>query len=85
MSMNDLDKDIVERLTYTQLRSTEYKNAYETVRKAYRRFVIELTEKQLNALDEYYSAVMETMAITEKLAYKRGIADFINVKQDFTP
>ncbi len=83
--MNDLEKDIVERLTYTQLQSTEYKQAYETVRKAYKRLAAELTEKQFNALDEYYSAVMETMAITEKLAYKQGIADFINIKQDFTP
>jgi hypothetical protein len=40
--MNDLEKDIVERLTYTQLQSTEYKQAYETVRKAYKRLAAEL-------------------------------------------
>lgn len=83
--MNDLEKNIVERLTYTQLQSVEYKQAYEMVRKAYKRFVVELTDKQLDAFDAYYSAVLEMIAITEKLAYKQGIADLINIKQDFTP
>ncbi|MCX4298149.1 MAG: hypothetical protein OSJ73_14110 [Lachnospiraceae bacterium] len=77
--MNDLENDIVERLTYTQLQSLEYKQAYEVLRETYKRLVIELTEKQLDVFEEYFSAVMETMAITEKLAYKQGIADFINV------
>ncbi len=52
---------------------------YEVLRETYKRLVIELTEKQLDVFEEYFSAVMETMAITEKLAYKQGIADFINV------
>ncbi len=66
--MNDLENDIVERLTYTQLQSLEYKQAYEVLRETYKRLVIELTEKQLDVFEEYFSAVMETMAITEKLA-----------------
>lgn len=77
--MNNLDNDIVERLTDTQLQSMEYKRTYESVRKAYRRLVREFTEEQYNAFDEYFKAVMETIAITEKLAYKQGIADFINI------
>jgi len=77
--MNNLDNDIVERLTDTQLQSMEYKRAYESVRKAYRRLAREFTEEQYNAFDEYFKAVMETIAITEKLAYKQGIADFINI------
>lgn len=77
-TMNDLENDIVERLTYTQLQSVEYKQAYEVLRETYKRLVTELTEKQLNVFEEYFSAVMETIAITEKLAYKQGIADFIN-------
>ena len=77
--MNDLENDIVERLTYTQLQSLEYKQAYEVLRETYKRLVIELTEKQLYVFEEYFSSVIETMAITEKLAYKQGIADFINV------
>lgn len=76
--MNNLDNNIIERLTYTQLQSAEYKQAYETLRGAYKQLVAEFTEKQLNAFEEYFNAVMETMAITEKLAYKQGIADFIN-------
>lgn len=77
--MNKLEEDIVERLTYTQLKSTEYKQAYELLKGAYKQLAAELTEKQFNAFEEYFNAVMETMAITEKLAYKQGIADFINV------
>ncbi len=76
--MNKLEEDIVERLTYTQLKSTEYKQAYELLKGAYKQLAAELTEKQFNAFEEYFNAVMETMAITEKLAYKQGIADFIN-------
>ncbi len=76
--MNKLEEDIVERLTYTQLQSAEYKQAYEKLRRTYKQLAAELTEKQLNAFEEYFNAVMETMAITEKLAYKQGIADFIN-------
>ena len=76
--MNKLEEDIIERLTYTQLQSAEYKQAYEKLRRTYKQLAAELTEKQLNAFEEYFNAVMETMAITEKLAYKQGIADFIN-------
>lgn len=76
--MNKLEEDIVERLTYTQLQSAEYKQAYEKLRRTYKQLAAELTEKQLNAFEEYFNAVIETMAITEKLAYKQGIADFIN-------
>lgn len=75
--MNDLENDIIERLTYTQLQSIEYRQAYKVLKEAYKRLVAELTEKQLNIFEEYFSAVMETVAITEKLAYKQGIADFI--------
>ena len=77
--MNELDSGIVERLVCTQLQSVEYKQAYESVRKAYKRFATELTKKQLDAFEEYFCAVMELIAITEKLAYKQGIADFINI------
>lgn len=76
--MNKLEEDIVERLTYTQLQSAEYKQAYELLKGAYKQLAAELTEKQFNTFEEYFNAVMETMAITEKLAYKQGIADFIN-------
>ena len=76
--MNKLEEDIVERLTYTQLQSAEYKQAYELLKGAYKQLAEELTEKQLNAFEKYFNAVMETMAIPEKLAYKQGIADFIN-------
>lgn len=76
--MNKLENDIVERLTYTQLQSTEYKQAYKILKRAYKQLVAELTEKQFNAFEEYFNAVIETMAIMQKLAYKQGIADYIN-------
>lgn len=77
--MNELENDIVERLTYTLLASKEYKRAYEQEKKAYMRLVKRLTKKQAKALDEYFNATAETTAITEKLAYKQGIADLINL------
>ena len=53
--MNKLEEDIVERLTYTQLQSAEYKQAYELLKGAYKQLAAELTEKQLNAFEEYFN------------------------------
>ena len=77
--MNELDIDIVERLTCTLLASKEYKHALAQEKKMYKRLIKKLTKKQAKCFEEYFDAASTTMTIIEELSYKQGVADTINL------
>lgn len=70
---------MLERINKAYVKSDEYKQAIFKESEIYESLKKELTKEQRKKLEEYFIRTSETTAICEKLAYKQGMEDLVDV------